>query len=289
MKGQFEQKPAFLKDNLVCASCKGALVSSGDLLSCGDCKAKVAVKDFKYYFLDNAPLPRDRALSFEKKSWTPLRRANFDFYKEELSRQRDGQCVIDIGTGPGQLQELFPDGSEIIGVDFVPYQKTVDVVCDLNAGLPFKDGCFDLAFASNVLEHLFNPVAVVKDSYKVLKAGGKFVGSVPFLLMEHQAPHDYFRYTQFSLRRMFAEAGFKDIRIVPLGRPDEVLETTMKHFFKSFVDTKEESGILSFGDRVRLKLSSSSAFGVLWACRKLLRKNKARMDFVLGYGIVATK
>lgn len=246
-------------------------------------------KDGKYFFIEEAISPRDRSLSFNKKDWTPLRRANYSFFEKELGSLSHVTHIVDIGVGPGQLQELFPKDTITIGVDFIPYEKTVDVVCDLNKDLPLKSESFDLAFASNVFEHLYNPKLAISESARVLKKGGKLIASVPFLLMEHQAPFDYFRYTRFALEQMCKDAGFSDVKITPLGKPDEVLETTNNHFLKSLADTSEDEKNHSFLDKCARKLISLSLSFSLWLLRSIYKRTVSRVDFTLGYGIVATK
>ena len=47
--------------------------------------------------------------------------------------------------------------------------------------------------------------------------------NVPFLYGVHEAPHDYFRYTEFALRRFAAEAGLEVLRLDAVGGSVEVL------------------------------------------------------------------
>jgi SAM-dependent methyltransferase len=46
-------------------------------------------------------------------------------------------------------------------------------------GIPFDDGSFDVVVAGEFLEHLADPRAVVSHVRRVLRPGGRFVGSVP--------------------------------------------------------------------------------------------------------------
>ena len=47
----------------------------------------------------------------------------------------------------------------------------------------------------------------------MLKPGGRIFCSVPLFFQEHQAPYDFYRYTQYALRKLFADAGFEIVRI----------------------------------------------------------------------------
>jgi SAM-dependent methyltransferase len=61
----------------------------------------------------------------------------------------------------------------------------------------------------NVLEHVFDTRTFLNELVKLIKPGGKLIVAVPFLLKEHQAPFDFVRFTQFSLRRWGEECGLE--------------------------------------------------------------------------------
>jgi hypothetical protein len=52
---------------------------------------------------------------------------------------------------------------------------------------------------------------------RALAPGGRILIVTPFEWEEHQQPHDYFRYTQFSLELMMKQAGLENIVISPMG------------------------------------------------------------------------
>lgn len=83
--------------------------------------------------------------------------------------------------------------------------------------MPFEDGSFDCAFATEVLEHCPDPEVVLKETFRVLKPNGIFFFTVPFLWNLHEVPHDEYRYTPFSLERHLSNSGFKDISISATG------------------------------------------------------------------------
>ena len=56
--------------------------------------------------------------------------------------------ILDIGCGRNKRKDA-------IGIDIVKLEG-VDIVCNLEEGLPFKDNTFDLVYASHILEHIHN-------------------------------------------------------------------------------------------------------------------------------------
>ena len=87
-----------------------------------------------------------------------------------------------------------------------------DYVCDLVA-IPVEDARFDHVVCTQVPEHLPEPLRVVAELGRVLKPGGTLWLSAPLFYAEHEKPYDFFRYTQFGLRRLLEDAGFEVLEI----------------------------------------------------------------------------
>jgi glycosyltransferase involved in cell wall biosynthesis len=54
-----------------------------------------------------------------------------------------------------------------------------DILCDLNQKWPFPDSSIDILRASDLVEHLRDPIHVMNEAYRVLAPGGFFLISVP--------------------------------------------------------------------------------------------------------------
>lgn len=93
-----------------------------------------------------------------------------------------------------------------------------DFRLDLEKPLPMEYGSYDAVMAFNVFEHVYNYRSLLDESRRVLKDRGQIFIGVPFLIQVHPSPHDYWRYTEETLRLVLAEAGFCEIEITAVGR-----------------------------------------------------------------------
>lgn len=132
---------------------------------------------------------------------------------KELSHLISGR-ILDAGCGNKPYKNLFLS-DEYIGMDIehgahIHRNENVDVFYD-GKKFPFEDNSFDSIISSEVLEHVFNPKEHLSEIYRVLKPGGKFLISVPFLWDEHEQPYDYARYSSFGLGYLLKTNGFEVI------------------------------------------------------------------------------
>src|SRR4051812_40226524 len=127
--------------------------------------------------------------------------------------------VLDAGAGECQYAKQF-SRSKYTAVDLGVGDTTwsyarIDALSDL-LYLPFRDDTFDAALNIVTLEHVTDPARVVAELYRCLRPGGRLLLITPLEWEEHQQPHDYFRYTQFGVRRLTETAGFVSVRIEPV-------------------------------------------------------------------------
>lgn len=153
-------------------------------------------------------------------------------------RTLSGPLVLDVGGGktPSYFNYLARQGEpEIVTLDKQYGKGTVDFEKDQ---LPYADGAVDQVLVLNVLEHIYNHRFLVSEIYRVLKPGGTVIGFVPFLINVHRDPHDFFRYTDEALTRIFSDAGFTKVKISTVGRgPFAVHASNLASFMPRIFNT----------------------------------------------------
>lgn len=280
---------ARLKEIVSCPTCGADLEFKENSTFCISCNKNYTLKDGKIYFIDNFLEPKKLKGVFDVKKWSPLRKKNYDFYKKEVEDfYGENQIWIDLGVGPAQFRDIFKEGAVVFGIDFAPYQKA-DIVSDFNNSLPLKSNSVDRIFASNVFEHVSNPAFLIQECHRILKDDGVMIASTPFLLMEHQGPYDYFRYTQHSIN-LLSKFGFEVKNVTPLGSRRETLETTWFHFIKRTMDEYEDSDKkLPFRYKLIFKFINLTFLFLSFFIDKLKKANESDPLFTLGYGFVLIK
>ena len=151
-----------------------------------------------------------------------IRKSIFSALKKNL-KYFNG-TLLDVGCGKMPYRKFILENSNIesyVGLDIdsaLSYDALVkpDYSWD-GIKMPFSDSSFDSALATEVLEHCPDPEKVLKEVYRILKPGGVFFFTVPFLWNLHEVPHDEYRYTPFALKRHFYNSGFADVEINATG------------------------------------------------------------------------
>ena len=125
--------------------------------------------------------------------------------------------IVDLGSGTGSASyhRFFQrtEGTTIQAVDRAT--MPIDFEYDF---LPCPDASIDIILAFNVLEHIYHYPFLIAEIKRVLKPGGRIIGSVPFLVGFHPDPNDYWRYTEEALTKIFRSSGFSHIEVRMLGR-----------------------------------------------------------------------
>jgi SAM-dependent methyltransferase len=151
-----------------------------------------------------------------------IRTSIFNVLKENLPAFKGS--LLDIGCGKMPYRDYILSNSKVEAYTGLDIENALQYEAGIKPDytwdgiiMPFENNQFDTAFGTEVMEHCPKPDIILKEVFRVLKPGAVFFFTVPFLWPLHEVPHDEFRYTPFSLKRLLEEAGFKDISIKAIG------------------------------------------------------------------------
>lgn len=128
----------------------------------------------------------------------------------------------EIASFVGSLDCPNIDALEISGrgsqglYNFRSYRSVHYPDYDVCAG-PVAENQFDLIIAEQVLEHVLRPDLAVSNIYKMLRTGGVFVVSTPFLLKMHEFPLDLYRWTERGMKELLETARFNVLSTASWG------------------------------------------------------------------------
>lgn len=133
--------------------------------------------------------------------------------------------LLSVGCGPAEgLEWLKPfagPGGKVCGLDVEPAHaerppEGIEFVVGRLEDAPFDDASFDAVLALDVLEHLDDDAAGLREALRLVRPGGLLLVTVPALpslwggqdvVSEHRR-----RYTKRTLTRLFDGAGLKGYR-----------------------------------------------------------------------------
>ena len=130
--------------------------------------------------------------------------------------------ILDIGCGTGAMLDVLAPYGDVVGADYSPEALSYCAQRGASSGqryklaradirrLPFQSGSFDVVTAMDVIEHIDDDGAALREIARVLRPGGALLATVPAyrsLWSEHDvALHHYRRYTAHNFRRVIAQA-----------------------------------------------------------------------------------
>lgn len=217
-----------------------------------------------------------------------------EFVRSVAARLPAGSRLLDAGAGECTYKRFFAH-CRYVAMDFGMGEtgwnySNLDAFARLDA-LPVREGSMDAVLCTQVLEHLDRPWRALPQMYLALKPGGALYLTAPMASPEHQAPHDFFRYTSYGLRSLCRDAGFQDPRIEALGGFPARLAYEIPRLLSLFPGSGLKSGRVRPGGVLMLPARTAAIVAVRGLQRLLLwadRFDRERID-PFGWSVVATK
>ena len=203
-------------------------------------------------------------------------------YQTHIPRHAAG-ILVDLGCGKVPLFAAYRKYvTDVICIDWsnsIHNNEHLDYTCDLSQQLCLPSEFCNTLMVSDVLEHIREPRLLWLEMARILQVNGKILMNVPFYYRIHEAPHDYFRYTEFALQMYAEEAGFEILVLKPIGGMLDVLADLL---------AKAAVHIPSVGESSSVFVQSAAHF--LRNRNPWKRLNlRSASEFPLGYFMVAQK
>lgn len=162
-------------------------------------------------------------VSISSRLVTDITARNYDYFLRKYAHGK----LLDLGCGKVPLYAAYKEHiSENICVDWdnsLHKNEFLDFNCDLTKELIFADQEFNTIILSDVLEHIPEPQRLWNEMARILTNDGTIIMNVPFYYRIHEAPHDYYRYTEYALRRFIDSSGLEVTTLIPVGGTPEIL------------------------------------------------------------------
>jgi 2-polyprenyl-3-methyl-5-hydroxy-6-metoxy-1,4-benzoquinol methylase len=142
--------------------------------------------------------------------------------------------MMDLGAGLGMVSEeaavrgatpvaIEPgNGFREITLERIRRSGSGVVVAAMAENLPFRDSCFDVVVGLQVLEHVQDPAAAIREVYRILKPGGWFYLTCPNYLSFYEGHYDV---VWLPLLPKFLGSLYLRFR----GRPTEFLNSSITY------------------------------------------------------------
>ena len=139
--------------------------------------------------------------------------------KDDSNRQSSALNILDVGCGTGANLEMLSEFGAAEGVDvsaealsFCQARGLRNVKQGEAEALPFEDNSFDLVTGLDVVEHLDDDRAGLKEMRRVLRPGGRALLFVPAFMflwgVQDDVSNHRRRYNLKELKRVVRAAGF---------------------------------------------------------------------------------
>src|SRR4029079_17553959 len=154
--------------------------------------------------------------------WYTGRRKILTRFVEDICRRVTDRRprILDVGCGTGANLLMLSKFGDAEGVDvsedalaFCRERGLANVKLGAAEALPYDDGTFDLVTALDVVEHLDDDLAGLREMRRVLRPGGRVLLFVPTFMflwgLQDDVSNHRRRYRMPELQRVLEQAGFE--------------------------------------------------------------------------------
>lgn len=151
--------------------------------------------------------------------WFTGRRTIFKKVFKRFINENQFRSVLDVGCGTGGNISFLKQFTRIMGVDMDPFaaakakERGYHDVCIADAAkLPFPDASFDIVTGVDIIEHMKDDSAFLREMKRVLKPGGYLflsTAAFQFLWSKHDELNQHTkRYRKSELKQLAERQGF---------------------------------------------------------------------------------
>ncbi|OGS34446.1 MAG: hypothetical protein A2293_15275 [Elusimicrobia bacterium RIFOXYB2_FULL_49_7] len=152
----------------------------------------------------------DRLMHLSSSAFSLLRALQY----EQIKGIKLSGKTLDVGGGQyNTYYDLLNIDGDIESVNIDEKYKPT-IIADLNNPLSVSSETYDNVLCFNTLEHIYKDSLAVKEMLRILKSGGTFYITVPFLFKIHGSPHDYHRHTHSWWQALMTDCGIKEYNLV---------------------------------------------------------------------------
>lgn len=197
-----------------------------------------------------------------------------------IKKYARGPRLLDVGCAYGIfLYVASQSGYKVSGVEMSSYSAetarkkfNVDVYNGSLAGAAFKPSIFDVVTLWDVLEHLMDPLAELREVHRLLKPGGLIAIQLPNLrgldvaiLKEKwgwlQLPYHLYFFTPSTLKQMVEKSGFEVVGLRTYHV--DLWDIMLRKFFKRYDKGRRSAIVRRYDDKKRTGALSFHIFKLL--------------------------